>query len=158
GVEMQLNAHPWRSDNVEFDVGAQFARNRGKTLSLASGLTEVTVGGTLAGVAGVARLGYQPGAFRGQDFARCGRGLTITGVGNIDALCAATAGGFKPGALFLAANGQPVIDPTTRIIGDPNPDHTWGLNGSLRLYKKFTITTLFDGRVGGDIVNGTLGT
>jgi len=79
----------------------------------------------------------------------------ITGIGDIDALCAATPGGFKPDALFLAANGLPVVDPTARIIGDPNPHHTWGVNGSLRLWKKLTVSTLFDGRVGGDMINGT---
>ena len=162
GVEVQLNVHPWSTANSQLDIGLQFARNRGKTLSLASGLTEIAVGGGAAGATGVARVGYQPGAFRGTDFVRCGRGLKLNvglgGVSDIDALCTATQGGYKPDALFLLPNGQPAVDPTTRIIGDPNPEHTWGVNSSLRLWKKFTVSTLFDGRVGGDVVNGTRAT
>jgi TonB-linked SusC/RagA family outer membrane protein len=155
GVEVQLNTHPWTTENAQLDVGFQLARNRGKTLSLAAGLTEVAVGGGTGGCTGVARIGFQPGACRGTDFVRCGRGLVVTGIGDIDALCAATPGGYKPDALFLAANGLPVADPTPRMIGDPNPNYTWAVNGSLRLWKRLSVSTLFDARVGGDMANGT---
>jgi hypothetical protein len=58
--------------------------------------------------------------------------------------------------MYIAANGFPVVDPTLRVIGDPNP--RW--NGAIRpaiTYKGFNVTGLVDIRRGGDVWNGTKG-
>ena len=40
------------------------------------------------------------------------------------------------------------------IIGDPNPDFTYAFSGDLN-YKNFTLSFLFSGVYGSDILNGT---
>jgi hypothetical protein len=60
-------------------------------------------------------------------------------------------------ALYIAANGFPVLDPETRTIGDPNPDWTAALRASARLGHSVELSTLFDFKHGGDVWNGTRG-
>ncbi len=110
------------------------------------------------GAIGSSTLGYAPGVIRGDDFARCGRGLNLavpgmTGTQNIDALCA----GAPKGALFLAPNGRPIVDPTERVIADPNPKYSMSYNTSLRLWNKITLSGLLDVRKGGSVWDGTRG-
>ncbi|WP_236971734.1 TonB-dependent receptor [Membranihabitans marinus] len=57
------------------------------------------------------------------------------------------AGGEK----FKDLNGDGKLDNQDRtIIGDPNPDFTWGLNNSLE-YKGFDLNVFVHGVIGGDI-------
>lgn len=153
GVELELNTVPLRGRNYEWTLGLQYGKNRNKVESLAGAdfLTFNTEGFT--GAIGSATVGYPVGAIRGNDFARCGRGLVIDGVGNIDQLCGANA---PKDALFLTADGLPVQDPTDRVIGVTQPDYTTGLNTSLR-FGNFTVSTTMDYRHGGQVWNGTRG-
>ena len=48
-----------------------------------------------------------------------------------------------------------ITDDDRTIIGNPNPDYTFGFNLSLT-YKQFTLSALFNGVYGNDIVNGNL--
>jgi hypothetical protein len=105
------------------------------------------------GAIGSSSLGFAPGVIRGNDFARCGLGLVINGV-NIDQSCGA---GFSPGALYLAANGQPILDPTDRVIGNPNAHYTMAFSTQVHLMKRLTLAGLLDVRKGGDVWNGTRG-
>ena len=94
----------------------------------------------------------------GEQFARCGRGsqIDIDGDGtieDIDALCGPNA---KNGALFLAADGLPVVDPDERVIADPNPNWTGGFNTQIR-HGKWQLSGLLDIRKGFDVWNGTRG-
>jgi TonB-linked SusC/RagA family outer membrane protein len=157
GLEVSLNARPYTSKNVAWDVGIQYGH--------AHGIVDNLLGSTqfvpyfaegLFGALGSSTVGYAPGVIRGSDFARCGRGLMLpvvglTGIQDIDALC----GSAPKGALFLGPNGQPITDPTDRVIADPNPKHTLSYNSSLKLYNRFTISTLIDARHGGQVFNGT---
>jgi TonB-linked SusC/RagA family outer membrane protein len=52
----------------------------------------------------------------------------------------------------LNNDGKIDIDDRT-IIGNPNPDFTFGFNFSLN-YKSFSLSTLFNGVYGNDIING----
>jgi TonB-linked SusC/RagA family outer membrane protein len=159
GIEATLNVRPINAQNYGWTVGLQYGRNRGKVISLAEGVQFVPYNNEgFTGSIGSATVGYQPGVIRGLDFARCGRGshIDIDGDGtleDIDALCGAQA---KPGALFLAANGRPVVDPDQRVIADPNPKWTAGVNSSLR-YGKWQLSGLLDIRHGGQVWNGTRG-
>ena len=57
---------------------------------------------------------------------------------------------------FVDVNGDGnVNDIDKTIIGDPNPDFTYGLNANLR-YKGFNLDLLFSGSYGNDILNGNL--
>lgn len=56
--------------------------------------------------------------------------------------------------LFVDQNGDGNIDDADRtIIGDPNPDFSYGFNLDLS-YKGLSLTMLFDGVYGNQIVNG----
>jgi len=162
GVEASFNMRPYTSKDVAWDFGVQFTRNRGKVLSLA-GTESVNLNNNsegFQGAEGTATVGLQPGVIRGSDFIRCGRGLQVdlgNGPEDVDALCAATTGGYKKGALFLGPDGLPVIDPTDRVIADPNPKHILSYTSSLKLWNKLTISTLFDARHGGEVWDGTRG-
>jgi hypothetical protein len=52
--------------------------------------------------------------------------------------------------------GFPIVDPTQRVIGNPNPDWLMGITNTLS-YKGLSLSFLFDFREGGDIWNGTKG-
>ena len=159
GVELQLNLRPLTTARYAWEVGANFGRNRGKVLSLADGVEFVAYNNEgFTGSSGSSTVGFAPGVIRGSDFIRCGRGLQFDydrdgTVDDIDALCGANA---ARDALFLAANGRPVINPDEGVIADPNPDWTGGLSSSFRM-GRFTVGGLLDVRRGGQIWNGTRG-
>ena len=162
GAELTLNLHPIQSPNAGWDVGVQYGRNRGKVLSL-NGAQFITYNlEGFQGAIGASAVGFAPGVIQGNDFARCGLGITdlsVPGLGvvsDLDALCAATPGGYKKGALFLGPDGLPVADPTARIIADPNPKYTMSYTTALR-FNKFSLSGLLDVRKGGQVWNGTRG-
>jgi TonB-linked SusC/RagA family outer membrane protein len=153
GIELQLNGRPFVSNNLEWDIGFQYGRNRGTVTDLLGAQFIPYNNEGFTGAIGSSTLGYAPGVIRGKDFARCGLGLMINGV-DIDQSCGT---GFKPGALYLAANGQPILDPTDRVIGDPNPRYTMSFNTSVKVKQHLTLSGLLDVRKGGEVWNGTHG-
>lgn len=159
GIEATLAARLVEAGPLGWEVALNFARNRGKVLSLLPGTTFVPYNSEgFTGALGSSTVGFAPGVIRGFDFARCGHGqkIDIDGSGtlaDIDALCGA---GAKKDALFLGADGLPVLNPDEQVIGDPNPRWTGGAGSTLR-YGKFSLSTLFDVRRGGDVWNGTKG-
>jgi hypothetical protein len=116
-------------------------------------------------------VGQPVGAFRDYDYIRCGRGITILDAAstevNVDDLCGAAANsqhalfindgtyqntGFDPGA----GAGYPLLEPESRIIGDPNPKWTGSIRSGLR-FGKISVSGLLDIRHGGLVYNGTRG-
>jgi TonB-linked SusC/RagA family outer membrane protein len=155
GVELSANIRAYQSKNIDFSIGGNYARNRGRVESLLEGVQFVPYNNEgFTGSIGSSTVGYAPGVLRGQDWIRCGRGETYTddngGTVDVDAGCH----GAKKNSLYLAANGQPIVNPDEQVIADPNPKWTAGLNGQLRL-GKFQFSTLFDMRRGGQVWDGT---
>ncbi len=157
GVEVALNIRPIRTKDTELTLGFQYAQNRNRVLQvLGSNFVQLPTGGYFSGsVAPVAQVGYALGAFQGQDFARCRYGQSNV-VGSVDVNAVCTAAKAPNNALYLAANGLPIDDPTARIIGDPTPLWTGAFRPNLRFHK-FTFSGLLDVRVGGQVWNGTKG-
>ncbi len=60
------------------------------------------------------------------------------------------------GTLILDSNGFPTVADSEGVIGDPNPDWRGAIGTSFE-YKNFTISTLFDASIGGDLWDGTNG-
>jgi TonB-linked SusC/RagA family outer membrane protein len=56
--------------------------------------------------------------------------------------------------LINPANGLPVVEGTFTPIGDRNPDFKLGIQNNLR-YKNWTLSFLWDTKVGGDVFDGT---
>jgi TonB-linked SusC/RagA family outer membrane protein len=165
GVELTLNVRPITTKNVAWELGMNYGHNKNTVLDLA-GADFITYNNEgFSGAIGSATVGQSIGVLRGSDFARCGRGLSIDIDGDgtlddIDALCAQTPDGngtFAKNALFIGSDGLPVVDPTDRVIADPNPKHTFGFNTSVRLYNKLSLSTQFDVRKGFSVWDGTRG-
>ena len=161
GLELTANVRLLDRKEFGWEAGLNYGRLRGKVESLLGAEFIPYTNEGFTGSAGSSSVGYAPGVIRGSDFARCGRGLELQqsdgSVLDVDAACAATPGGYRNGALYLAANGQPVYDPTDRVIADPNPKWTMGLNSSVRVFGKLRFSGLVDIRHGGQVWNGTRG-
>ena len=157
GVEVSLNMRPVTNEMVAWDVGLNFGRNRGNVESLAGAefVPYNTEGFT--GAIGSSTVGYAPGVLRGLDFARCGITDPSFGVGPNGEPLSTYCEGAPEGALFVGGDGQPVVDPTERVVADPNPDWTAGINSSVTLFGKLRLSGLLDIRRGGQVWNGTRG-
>jgi hypothetical protein len=112
------------------------------------------LGSSFAGQTTNAQVGYPLGVWRSTDFARCGTGLTTVTFAGTTYDVGTACNGAPAGALFIAPNGFPITDPTTRAIGNPWPDWTAGLSATVN-YKGFQLTAFLDHRHGGDVLNMT---
>jgi TonB-linked SusC/RagA family outer membrane protein len=159
--------------DFSFELGANWGRNRNLVTSLGQIPSQLTgevasptpencgpeakvprcttgIGSSFSGQATFLQVGYPFGIWRSQDFARCGRGLKTIGANNIEAACQ----GAPDGALYIAANGFPIADPTERAIGNPWPDWTGGLSAELT-FKGVQLSAFLDHRQGGNVLNMT---
>lgn len=151
GIELTADLIPVQRRNFSWRVGGQFARNNNRVLSLGDSARQfVPMGGAFSGAPGAAVRGERVGVLRGNDFYRCG-------VGNLPSTIEQGCAGAPAGAVFIAANGFPVLDPEVRVIADPHPDWTAGLRNSFILFENLTIASLVDFKEGGDVWNGTKG-
>jgi hypothetical protein len=153
GVEMSFTARPYTSSTLAWDLGIQYGRNRGNVTGLLGAQFIPYNNEGFTGAIGSSTLGFAPGVIRGQDFARCGITAPINGF-DVTAACGA---GAPVGALFLGADGMPILDPVDRVIGDPNPHHTMSFTTAVHIGSHFTVSGLVDVRKGGDVWNGTRG-
>jgi TonB-linked SusC/RagA family outer membrane protein len=128
-----------------------------------------------------AQVGQPIGVFRDFDYIRCGRGITIydaaTGTipTSVDALCTPQQNQgqalFINDGTFANANGDagnigtagthssagyPLLDPNSRVVGDPNPKWTGSVRSSVRI-GRLSLSALLDVRHGGVVYNGTRG-
>lgn len=155
GIEATFNVRPITRPNFAWDVGVNYARNRNEVLDLKGAEFVDKSAGTFAGSYGSVTKGSEVGVIRGEDFVRCGRGLSVEGIG-IDE----TSGhclGAPAGALYIGEDGYPVYDETDRVIANPNPRWTGSLRTSMTFAGKWTVSALVDHKNGGDIWNGTKG-
>jgi TonB-linked SusC/RagA family outer membrane protein len=159
GLEVSLNARALQYDKFGWDIGVTWAKNKNK-------LTELQ-GADYVGLAGgfgvsTAVKGQPLGTFYGTDWVRCRYGVadadntqstTLGESTDINAVC--RAANAPDGALFVDADGFPLLDPANRVVGDPNPDWISGIRNNFTLFKKLQISTLLDVKKGGSNWNGT---
>jgi TonB-linked SusC/RagA family outer membrane protein len=172
GTEWSLNLRPITRKSFAWDVGLTLGTNRNQVQDLL-GAEFVNYGGLGGGIQGgpqaVAELGQQIGAFRDYDYVRCGRGVILSDGSanpyNVDANC--TPAQIQSKALFIdngtlvnsagiGSNGPgfPLLDPTQRVIADPNPKWTGSVRTNVRV-GNFSFSGLLDVRHGGQVWNGT---
>ena len=168
GIELTLNAVPVRTKSVEWTLGGNISFNRGTIVSMSSTATagsiyyaprdlrEVryflgeSVGSSVYGneAASIFMEGYPLGLFYGyptEGILQVGE----TGPALAEGGDPATEGHLK----MLDTNGNGYIDPDDRcIIGNPNPDFTFGLRTSLSV-KRLTLSITANGSYGNDIIN-----
>ncbi len=177
GTEWALNIRPITRRNFAWDLGFLFSTNRNRVEDLA-GAEFVNYGGAGGFAIAVAQVGQQIGVFRDYDYIRCGRGLTIVnGAGDdvsVDGLCTSQqnqqqalfindgtySAGDDGGNTGIAGNhssaGYPLLDPDSRVVGDPNPKWTGSVRTGVRI-GPLSLSALVDVRHGGVVYNGTRG-
>jgi hypothetical protein len=159
GVELALNLHPIRTTNFGWTSTITFGKTDNRVLDLGDPDREFvsyTNNTSFSGVAiravkdGSDAAGGKPGRIGmifGNDYARCGQ--------DTRELVATACVGAPDGAVYIAANGQPILDPKERIIGDPYPDWTSGITNTISIGQNVSISGLVDIKHGGDMWNGT---
>ncbi len=158
GWEVSLNLRPVTTKSLAWDVGFQWARNRGITTGLANNVTFAPLLNQASGSStlnAVAMVGQPIGVFYGTDFVRCGNGVILGGdaIDNTPGECQ----GAPKGAVYIDATGYPQKDANNLyIIGDPNPKWTGSVRTTVRL-GKLAVGGLLDVRHGGVSWNGTQG-
>lgn len=131
GLEATLNQDIIVSKDFNWSAIVNFSYNRGKVKSLPENVSEL-----------------QGGQY-GDIFASACLGGSTTGVSGIDYQRA------PDGSVLIDAKGYPIVSPAKgNYIGNREPDCLIGL-GSTLSWKNLSLSFLFDGRVGGDVVNIT---
>lgn len=172
GASLTLNARLIATDAAEWDLGITAGLNRNRVLALrdAQFLTYGGLAGSIFNSQAVAQVGYPVGSFRDFDYVRCGNGVTLTRNGAayaVDANCSAAEQGSR--ALFISDGslvnadgsaglgaGYPLLDPTPRIIGSPDPQWTGAISTHARI-GQLSLSALLQLRRGGLVYNATRG-
>ena len=145
GQEATLNMRPVQKPDYGWEIGLQWARNRGYVLDL-NGPQYIYFG------TGVAQVGQEIGVTRTQGYIHCGVSDPSLLSGAVGTACA----GAPKGAMYIDATGFPVTDPNLRILSNPNPRWTGSVRTAFR-YRKFQISGLLDIRHGSMVPNDVKG-
>ncbi len=145
GIEATINMRPIQKPDYGWEVGLQWARNRGVVLTL-NGPQYIFFG------SGVAQVGQEIGVLRSQGYIHCGLSDPTLLGGAVGTACA----GAPRGAMYIDATGFPVTDPNQRILANPNPRWTGNVRSAFR-YRKLQISGLLDIRHGGVVPNDVKG-
>lgn len=127
GIEVALFASPIRTEDFEWKINVNWARNRSEVIELFDGVENVQLGSFQGGVSINATVGEPYGSIWGTNFT------------------------FEDGQRVINPdNGRYVVDATPQPIGDFNPDWKGGVINTLR-YKNVSMSFLIDVQKGGDI-------
>jgi hypothetical protein len=158
GGEVVLTANPVNTPDFNWNLAVNFAKWKTTVESLPEGVPNQYLDGfTSLSAYNIAPeedgTKYEYGQFLGGAFQRVN---TDNGTFDPDAP-------YNPdGALVINDNpassgyGFPLVDPSLRVVGNPNPDWLMGITNTLS-FKGLSLSFLVDMREGGDIWNGTKG-
>lgn len=132
GYEITASGDLIESNRFRWTMNLNFTRNRSLVKSLAPEIESVTLAG-FSNFSSLNMVGQPYGVFSGTRYQR-----------------------NEDGILMIGSDGFPLIDPEQGIIGDPNPDWTAGIGNNIR-WGQFSLSMLWDLKMGGDISNGTKG-
>ena len=131
GVELTWDQDIIKRKNFDWTMGLNFGLNRGKVTYLPEDVSEIT-GNQYGDIFTSAYMGGSTTALTGRDYVRT-----------------------KEGKVIVDENGYPKIDPNkNKLIGNREAKFQAGLNSSMNIYG-VQFSFLFDGRLGGDVVNVT---
>ena len=145
GIEIALNMRPVQRPDYGWDLGLQWARNRGVVLTL-NGPQYISLG------AGVAQVGEEIGSLRSQGYIHCG----VSDPGLLSGAVGTACAGAPRGAMYIDSTGFPVTDPNLRILANPNARWTANVRSAFR-YRKLQISGLLDIHHGGVVPNDVKG-
>lgn len=164
GVEFSLTSTNINKKGFRWTSNFNIARNRNEIVELSGG-NEILGSGAPGYFAGgntyILREGEALGLFWGLDYQGVYQGGAIPEGTAVQDVSLDGDGNAIPGEPLFAevadeeGNFDGVItDNDRQIIGDPNPDFTFGFTNTLT-YKSFDLNIFFQGAVGGDIYNLT---
>ena len=131
GMEFTLEQDVLRQKNLSWTLGLNFGLNRGTVVGLPEDVHEIT-GPQYGDVFTSAYLGGSTTALTGKDYQR-----------------------NEAGQVIVDENGYPKIDPSkNKLIGNREAIFQAGLNSTMNIYG-VQFSFLFDGRLGGDVLNVT---
>jgi len=151
GVEFNVAYHYGRNADspFKFDVGLNFSKNNNEIVKLAPGIFNQVYGNYRSLQTSVLQEGSPLGSFFG--YKTAGIYQSTADIQNNPSYAGARVGGLR----YQDINGDGVIDPKDRtIIGNPNPDFTYGINLNAS-YKNFDISAFLYGVQGNDIFEAT---
>ncbi|MBN2214319.1 MAG: SusC/RagA family TonB-linked outer membrane protein [Bacteroidales bacterium] len=131
GIELMLGGSPVRTTAFQWDITANFSKNKSEVLKLAEGVDEVQIASAFTDIGSYAIVGQSYGAFYGTLWERT-----------------------PEGDLIIGDNGLPIEQLETGGIGDPFPDWLANLRNTFT-FKGLSVTALLDVRHGGDVYAGT---
>jgi TonB-linked SusC/RagA family outer membrane protein len=121
-----------KPNRVSWTAGINFTRNRSLVVSLTDDLDNIALPSVgLASTQARVVEGFQYGVLWGTRWLRDANGN-----------------------ILVDDSGYPIRAGENGIVGDPNPKFTAGIRNAL-YWKNWSLSTLFDVRVGGDMFNGT---
>lgn len=168
GIELSLDAVPVKIGDFEWSLGGNISFNRGRITYIGDGIERKEIyltpdnkqtcnffwGETIrSSTSNIAVLNiFIEGQPMGQFYGF--KALGVVQEGEDWPGVASSGGKAKPGDVkYMDINGNGVIDDDDRtIIGNPNPDFTYGFNTSLS-WKGLTVTASFNGSFGNDVYN-----
>jgi len=130
GIELSLTVIPVKTKDLEWQIFANFSKNKNLLVKLTAGLDQIPLGGT-SSLTYVARPGYPLGLFEG----------TVP----------ATA---PDGSIIVNAQGLPTFKDAKEILGSSQNDYRIG-GGSSLSYKGFRLRASIDFRKGGFMYSRT---
>ena len=172
GFEITLNTVPVATRNVEWMIGGNFTLNRNKIISIdpsgSSKATKYIYAGQPAQEVEYFTGGKLSSASVNNDYINvffAGHPMSLFYALPTDGIVQAGQKGvpFADGVErgegsvnFIDTDGDGVITSDDRVVvGDPNPDFTYGINTSLTV-KRFTLSASFVGSYGNDVYNQQL--
>jgi TonB-linked SusC/RagA family outer membrane protein len=152
GFEISLNTRNITNEDFSWSTDLVFSKNKNTVEKLINGDDYFQNGApsyfSVANNA-ILREGEEVGQFFGFDYAGVYQG------GAVPAGTATISGGVAGDPLFLDLDDSgDITNDDRKIIGNPNPDFTWGITNSFR-YKNFDANIFFQGSQGNDIFNMT---
>ena len=131
GLEVQLRATPVATEDFQWDIIVNWARNRNRLEELTADQSNYQISSGLFGVSTVAIEGQSLGSLYGTDFA------------------------YAPdGSKIVDGAGRYVASDSLRAIGTALADWTGGITNTFT-YKGLSLSVLIDGRKGSDIYSIT---
>ncbi|QXP80775.1 TonB-dependent receptor [Winogradskyella sp. HaHa_3_26] len=152
GFEFSVNTRNIITDDFSWTTDLVFSRNKNTVEKLIFGADYFGDGApSYFSVDNnyILREGEEVGLFYGYEYAGVYQG------GAVPTGTATLPDGVAGDPLFLDLDGNgDVTNDDRKIIGNPNPDYTWGITNSFT-YKNFDLNIFFQGSQGGDIFNMT---
>lgn len=133
GIEIALGTRPIQTKDFSWDLNVNFAKNTNKVKALAEGLNRFSISrAEWLEVTVDAVVGEDYGAIMGRDYLR-----------------------NENGDILINGNtGLPLISNDVKVLGNGAWDWTGGLSSKFQ-YKDFSLSTLFDVKVGADLYSMT---